>query len=289
MAPITRIRLQAGLLPSVIGSLIREARETIGWSQDELAERAGASQTRIWRMERGDANAFDLGTLDRVLAALGLRSTLEVEGRHLGDRDDQRDRVHAALAAALAGRLRRAGWIVESEVPTGAHAPTGWIDLVAFREQDAALLIIEIKADLPDIGGLQRQVSWYEREAPYVARRLGWRPERIVVAVVCLDTASIATRLREHRELLAAAFPADARAFAAWLSGPAAPFDGRRTLVVSDLAPHRGLALSASALQGARSAPAYADYADAAALLNRRRRPAGPPRNRPPSCRSRSP
>jgi transcriptional regulator with XRE-family HTH domain len=207
MAPITRIRLQAGLLPSVIGSLIREARETIGWSQDELAGRAGASQTRIWRMERGDASAFDLGTLDRVLAALGLRSTLEVEGRHLGDRDDQRDRVHAALAAALAGRLRRAGWIVESEVPTGAHAPTGWIDLVALREQDAALLIIEIKADLPDIGGLQRQVSWYEREALYVARRLGWRPERIVVAVVCLDTASIATRLREHRELLAAAFP----------------------------------------------------------------------------------
>jgi transcriptional regulator with XRE-family HTH domain len=271
MAPLVRIRVQPGSLPTVLGSLVRETRELIGWSQDELARRAGTSQTKVWRIEHAAPGACDLSTLDRVLSALGLRSTLEVEGRHLADRADQRDPVHAALASAVAGRLLRAGWVVDSEVPTGARSPTGWIDLVACRERDAALLIIEIKADLPDIGGLQRQVAWYEREAPYVARRLGWRAERIVVAVVCLDSASIAGQVREHQPLLAPAFPGDARSFASWLTDPAMTFDGRRTLVVTDLAPHRALALTPSALQGRRTPPRYRDYADALSVLRRRR------------------
>jgi transcriptional regulator with XRE-family HTH domain len=289
MAPLTRIRLQSGTLPAAVGSVIREARLLIGWSQGELAIRAATSQTKVWRLESAEPGAFDMATLDRVLAALGLRPTLELEGRHLADRDDQRDRVHAALSAALAGRLRRAAWSVESEVPTGARAPTGWIDLVANRDRDAAMLVIEIKADLPDIGGVQRQVDWYEREAPYIGRRLGWQPSRIIAAVVCLDTASIAHRLREHQALLATAFPGDAHAFAMWLTDPAVPFDGRRTLAVTDLAPHRGLALAPSHLQGRRRAPVYESYAAAAAVISRRRHPGGPPRSRPPSYRSRPP
>ena len=271
MAPLTRIRVQAETLPTVIGALIRDTRQQIGWSQDQLADRAGTSQSTVWRIETAAPGAVDLGTIDRVLSALGLRSTLEVEGRHLADRADQRDPVHAALSSAVAGRLRRAGWAVESEVPTGSRSPTGWIDLAAFREHDAALLIIEIKADLPDIGGLQRQVGWYEREAPYVARRLGWRAERTVVAVVCLDTEAIARRLLEHRGLLAPAFPGDGRAFGLWLTDPAALFDGQRSIVVTDLAGHRIPAMTASVLQGRRTTPRYRDYADAASVLRLRR------------------
>jgi transcriptional regulator with XRE-family HTH domain len=272
MAPLTRIRVQPHTLPAVLGSLIRDTRQQIGWSQDELADRAATSQTKVWRVERAAPGALDLETLDRLLTALGLRSTLEIEGRHLADRADQNDLLHGALGSAVAGRLRRAEWAVEGEVQTGARAPTGWIDLAAFRERDASLLIIELKADLPDIGGLQRQVAWYEREAPYVARRLGWRAERVVVAVVCLDTAAIADRLREHHALLAQAFPGDPRTLARWLTDPTVPFDGRRTLVVTDLAPHRGLAMTPSALQGRKTTPTYRDYADAVSVLRRRRR-----------------
>jgi len=271
MAPPTRIRLQAGTLPAVVGSLVRETRHAIGWSQDELAGRAGTSQTKVWRIERGDAAAQDLATLDRVLGALGLRSTLEIEGRHLADREDQRDPVHAALATAVAGRLQRCGWSVSGEVPTGASSPTGWIDLLGYREGDASMAIVEIKTDLPDIGGLQRQVSWYEREAPHAARRLGWRPEFAAVIVVCLDTTAVARQLRDHRPVLGPAFPGDARALSAWLRDPAAPHPRRRTLVVTDLAPHRGLALEPSGLHGRRPPAAYRDYRDAAAVLAARR------------------
>ena len=138
MAPLARIRLQPGTLPMVVGSVIRDTRQQIGWSQEELALRARTSQAQVCRIEHAASGASDLETLDRVLSALGLRSTLEVEGRHLAD--------------------------------------------------------------------------------------------------------------------------------------PTAQFDGQRSLVVTDLAPHRGLAMTPSALQRRRTTPTYRDYADAASVLRRRRR-----------------
>ena len=277
MAPLARLRLQAGALPVAVGALVRDARLEIGWSQDELAARTGTSQTRIWRIEHGDPSALSLGVIDDVLSALGLRTTLEVEGRHLADRVEQRDSVHAALASAMAGRLGRCGWQVASEVPTGRDSPTGWIDLLGYRPVDAALAIVELKADLPDVGGLQRQVTWYEREAPFAARRLGWLPASAAVIVVCLDTDAVARSLRDHRGLLASSFPGDVAAVSAWLRDPAAPPPSARTLVVTDLAPHRGLALASAGLHGRAPAPAYRDYAEAAGVLVARR-PAQRPR-----------
>ena len=259
---------------------MRDARLEIGWSQDELAVRTGTSQTMIWRIEHGDPRALNLAVIDGVMSALGLRTTLEVEGRHLADRADQRDPVHAALASAVAGRLRRCGWQVASEVPTGRGAPTGWIDLLGYRSRDAALAIVELKADLPDIGGLQRQVTWYEREAPFAARRLGWLPASAAVIVVCLDTDAVARSLRDHRGLLASSFPGDVATVSAWLRDPAAPPPSARTLAVTDLAPHRGLALGSAGLHGRAPAPSYRDYAEAAGVLSARRPSWRPRRSR---------
>jgi transcriptional regulator with XRE-family HTH domain len=270
MTPLARIRLQSTTLPAAIGELVRDTRLAIGWSQAELGARVGASQTTIWRIEHGDPGTIDLGTVQRVLASLGLRATLEVEGRHLADRADQRDRVHAALIAAIAGRLRRFGWMVETEVPTGAASPTGWIDALAYRERDAAMAIIEVKTDLPDVGGLQRQVTWYEREAPYAARRLGWHPASTNVIVICLSSAAVAARLREHRELLGPAFPGDPRTAERWLRDPGASPPAGRTLALTDLARRRDPALQPSGLHGRGIRPAYRDYAHAASILRAR-------------------
>lgn len=220
---------------------------------------------------------MDLAVLDTVATALGLRMTLEVEGRHLADRADQRDPVHAAMARAVSGRLVRCGWQVATEVPTGRDTPTGWIDLLGCRDRDAALAVVELKADLPDVGGLQRQASFYEREAPFAARRLGWQPAMIAVMVVCLNTATVAQRLRDHRALLAGTFPGDARVVSAWLRKAGQPA-ARPSLVSTDLAPNRGLALAPSRLHGRAPVPAYRNSADAAAVLGARR-PAG---RRPP-------
>jgi transcriptional regulator with XRE-family HTH domain len=273
MAPEARIRLTAGGLPSAVSTLVRDARTTIGWSQRELAARVGTSQTKIWRIERADPGALDVATLDRVLSALGLRSTLEVEGHHLADRREQRDRLHARLMAAMAGRLHRCGWVVATEVPIGGRELRGWVDIVAYRAADAAMATFELKTDLPDIGGLQRQLDWYERAAPWVARRLGWRVERFVSAVICLDTQAVADRLDEHRWLLRAAFPGEGRALVAWLEEPTSRPPQGRAIAVTDLAARRGLGLRASRLHGRRARPAYRDYAEAATLVRQRKPP----------------
>ena len=272
MSPLLRLPLRPGQLTDQLADLVRTTRTRIGWTQDELADRALTSQTKIWRMEHAASGALDLETLDRVLSQLGLQVVLEVDGRHLVARTEQRDLVHAALLGVLASRLRRAGWEVATEVPTGASAPTGWIDLLAFRRADRALVLGEVKTALPDVGGLQRQVAFYQREAAWAARRQGWLPESITTLVACLDTVDVATSLVANRLVLAPAFPGDPRVLESWLQTPGAPRPSGPTLCAIDLVERRRhLDLRRTTLVGRRSKPPYAGYAEAAARLEGRR------------------
>lgn len=52
-----------------IGELIRERREARGWSQEELARRAGTSQQNIGRLESGKVQHSRY--LDKILSVLG--------------------------------------------------------------------------------------------------------------------------------------------------------------------------------------------------------------------------
>ncbi len=57
--------------PRQIGSIIQRARKQRGWSQSQLAERAGLRQATISQVESGEKPA-KLGTILAVLAALDL-------------------------------------------------------------------------------------------------------------------------------------------------------------------------------------------------------------------------
>ena len=212
-----RVDLARRSLPPDLGDLIREARLLVGGSQRQLAAAAGTSQPTISRIERGQATVLDLAVVARVLEALGMRATLHVDARHLADRRRQRDAVHAWVNGYLARRLDRLGWLTGTEARIGREAPRGWIDLVAYRPADRSMFIDETKTDLPDVGGLQRSLSFYERAAWDVARERGWAPRRIVVAAIMLDSEAIAGRVAANRDLLRNAFPGDVAALSAWL------------------------------------------------------------------------
>ena len=47
---------------------VKEAREAVGISQEELAKKAGISRTTLWRMEQSDADRF--GVKSKSLAAV---------------------------------------------------------------------------------------------------------------------------------------------------------------------------------------------------------------------------
>jgi transcriptional regulator with XRE-family HTH domain len=52
------------------GARVRQARTTLGWSQDELAYRSGLHRTYVGAVERGERNVALLN-LRKLAAALG--------------------------------------------------------------------------------------------------------------------------------------------------------------------------------------------------------------------------
>jgi transcriptional regulator with XRE-family HTH domain len=248
---------------------IRTARTLMGMSQDHLAARARTSQATIWRIESGHADHLDLKVVERVFAVLGLKATVSISDRHLDDRRRQSDGVHARISGCGASHLGDLAWLTALEVRIGDDVPRGWIDLLGFRAIDRALLVDETKADLPDMGALQRSLAFYEREAPYVARRLGWTPRSVTVMVLALDSDQMASRLRDNRGIVKHSFPGVVADLDAWLRDPARPQPCGWTIAMVDPASRSDHWLRPPVLGTSRRGPAYRDYADAARRLLR--------------------
>jgi transcriptional regulator with XRE-family HTH domain len=51
---------------------VREIRQAIGWSQRQLAAKAGVRQATISSIERGEWRSIDLDVLDRLAHALNV-------------------------------------------------------------------------------------------------------------------------------------------------------------------------------------------------------------------------
>lgn len=61
-----------------IARIVRASRDALGWSQMDLAERAGVSRPTIARIESGED--VSTATLDKVAQALGLVLEVRVDG-----------------------------------------------------------------------------------------------------------------------------------------------------------------------------------------------------------------
>ncbi|ONI85807.1 transcriptional regulator [Actinosynnema sp. ALI-1.44] len=61
-----------------LGAAVRALREQRGWSQTELAERAGMTQSAMARFEAG-GTVPTLPVLERIAAALDMRLSIELK------------------------------------------------------------------------------------------------------------------------------------------------------------------------------------------------------------------
>jgi transcriptional regulator with XRE-family HTH domain len=211
---------------TLVGLVFRAVRIHARIRQNDLARRAGVSQSTVSRIERGHLTTLPLDLVRAVATALEIRLDLVPSWRG-GNLDRIVNARHSALHERLADRLSRAaGWVSAAEVSYSIWGERGVIDRLAYHRELGMLTVFEIKADLTDPAGLVAQVDRYRRLAPQIARSRGWVASRVSCWAVVADTDTNRQRLAAHRELLRGAFPADGRRLAALLREPAHPIDG---------------------------------------------------------------
>ena len=253
-------------LAMMIGAAVRKTREECGWSRRELARRLGTGHSVIQRLEAGRSSRLDVRLVTAAFRELGIRADFDARTLGLATRREQRDLVHAACVAHVRRRLMHVGWDVRVEVEIGAGRFRGWIDLLAFRPADGALLSIEVKTRIDDVGRILRTTGWYRRESPAAARRLGWTARSTTPLLLVLASGENDVAITRNRDLLRSSFPASATALRTILEpGPAPRLSGALAMV--DPRSRRSEWLRATASDGRRSAPAYVDYDDAATAI----------------------
>lgn len=203
-----------------LGSVIRTLRYRRGWTQARLAAAARLSPAAISRLEHGRLEATTLLVLRRVFSALDARIDLVPRWRG-GDLDRLVDARHAGMVETLVRRLSSPpDWIVHPEVTFSIYGERGSIDIIAWHPGRRALLIIEVKSAIGDVGGLVRQVDRYRRLARHIARERDWSPAFVGVWVVVADGRTARRRFAEHKTTLRRAFPEDGHAMERWLHEP---------------------------------------------------------------------
>jgi transcriptional regulator with XRE-family HTH domain len=257
----------------IVGAAVLSLRTSLGWTQRELGRRVGLSQSEISRLERGLLEDLTLDTAERLLNGMGARLVLSVDAPFLGDRQRQREPAHARCSSHVASRLRRAGWLVATEVEVGDDRSRGWIDVLAVHPGTGLLLVIEIKTEIRDLGAIERSLGWYERASWTAARRLGWRPSRSIGCLLLLATVANDTRVIENRESFTAGFPVRARDLTACIEDGSSPTLAGRGVAMIDPLSRRAAWLRPLHTDGRRSPAPFQDYADfMRALRDGRRR-----------------
>jgi len=159
-----------------LGSVIKTLRCRRGWTQVQLASAARLSPAAISRLEHSRIDATTFVVLRRVFNAMDARIDLVPRWRG-GDLDRLVDARHAGMVETLVRRLASLpDWIVQPEVTFSIYGERGSIDVIAWHPGQRALLIIEVKSAIEDVGGLVRQVDRYRRLARDIARDRHWSP-----------------------------------------------------------------------------------------------------------------
>ena len=161
-----------------------------------------------------------LNTLRQITSALGFG--MDVTPRGLGaDADRLLDQGHATLMGATAKWLDGLGWKPVAEVSYSEWGERGSIDLLAWHEATATILVIEIKTELVSVEATLRKLDEKVRLAPRIAlSRFGWRATVASRLLVFPDSRSERRRVAAHDAVLDGAFPIRSYAARRWCRSP---------------------------------------------------------------------
>jgi transcriptional regulator with XRE-family HTH domain len=203
-----------------VGRLIRLARERRHLRQADVAAIAGVHQGTVSLAERGQLRLLTIRTARAIAAALEVE--LRFEPRWRGPALERlRDSGHAAAVEAVAADVGGRGWDVLVEVGFNHFGERGSADLIGWRADDRALLIVEVKTTLVDLQATLAAIDRKRRILPGVlARERGWRPAAVGVVLVVVDSSTAREVVARHRSIFESAFPSRTVAVRRWLDTP---------------------------------------------------------------------
>jgi transcriptional regulator with XRE-family HTH domain len=209
-----------------LGSAYRAIRIELRLRQEDVARQARVCQQTVSRIERGRLGSLTVDTLLAVAGALeaDLRVTLEWRGAKLPRLLDRR---HARLQDAVARLLMDSGWDVTIEETFNHFGERGSVDILAWRADVQALLVIEIKSELVDLQDTVASMDRKLRVVPQIVRRdRGWQARSIAGVLVLPDAKLARSAVAEHAALMGAAFPARTLEVRRWIGAPAGRLRG---------------------------------------------------------------
>jgi transcriptional regulator with XRE-family HTH domain len=206
-----------------VGAALRAIRLRRRWRQDDVATRARVSRSLVSLVERGHLGATTLETLRRISAALDVRLDVIPRWRG-GELDRLLNARHSELHESVASFFRGLdGWLLAPEVSFSIYGERGVIDILAWHQPTGSLLVIELKTTIIDVNDLVGGVDRKRRLARDLAATRGWKVTTVSSWVIVERGRTNQRRLRAHRSVLSAAFPADGRAVGPWLQDPRSP------------------------------------------------------------------
>lgn len=205
-----------------VGEVVRTIRRRRGLRQRDVAVLAGVSQSSVSAVERGQLEHLTLGVIRRVGSALEIGTPLTPRWRGV-ELPRLLDARHAALGEQVVARLSVVGWECVVEYTFQHFGERGSVDVLAWRPDAQALLLIEVKTDLDN---LQEMLSSLDRKARLVPRLVGaersWAARALGVLLVMPEGSTSRWQVSRHPAVFAAAFPARNKGIRRWVEGPAA-------------------------------------------------------------------
>ncbi|HEY5486783.1 MAG TPA: helix-turn-helix domain-containing protein [Candidatus Limnocylindrales bacterium] len=179
-----------------IGNTFRAIRMDMRLRQADVAARAHVSQQTVSRLECGRFGGLSIDAYSSVAEAIGADVRLAPYWR--GAKLDRLiDRRHALIQNEITRLLASQGWQLGTEKSFNHFGDRGSVDVLAWRANAGALLIVEIKTEIANLEETLRVLDMKARVVPGLVSRAGeWQP-RIVGAVLVLPDATA------HRDLVA--------------------------------------------------------------------------------------
>jgi transcriptional regulator with XRE-family HTH domain len=204
-----------------LGSIIRTARMRKGWRQEDLAKAVHVSRATVSRVERGHFGTLPLDTTRAICAALDIRLDLQPRWRG-GDLDRMLSLRHSTLHESVTRAIATSfpDWLVAPEVSFSIYGERGVIDLLLWHPGRRALLVIELKTDIVDVGEMLGTLDKKRRLAWKIAEERGWSPSTVSAWIVVAGSRTNERRISEFRAMLRSAYPTGGRQMRAWLKDP---------------------------------------------------------------------